>query len=283
MATDAAESLDERVHVLQEHGFLCHIQVQTRFNIPPRQAFEIISDPDNARIFRSIEECTHRKVLHENKARQRVSVVHQSGWKFLWHKGHFTTKLLVEQDDNAMVMAFRLAEQGFMKNFEGFWRMEPMPGNPEATLAVLHQNVLPVVYAPGLNWVITKICKAQIEAMLQDFHAEVDRVKAGGPIPKHQQQKMKGKRSWVTIPVNGFSLDLDSESDDGSAAPEAAGDATTKGPSDGVEAEAANASRQAATSSSDQWPLLDAAKHNMISAQYEGNESQEASSSIADD
>ena len=99
----------------------------------------------------------------------------------------------------------------------------------QATLAVLHQNLQPIVSAPGLDWVthspgphssdspavrcsalarenclvsmvpaphpgrspvgdsrrlghsqvLTKICKAQIEAMLQDVRAEVDRLKTG--------------------------------------------------------------------------------------------------------
>lgn len=177
-----------------------------------------------------------------------------------------------------MVMAFRLAEQGFMKRFEGFWRMEPMPdGDPEATLAVLHQNVLPVVYAPGLNWVVTKICKAQVEAMLQDVQAEVDRIKAGNPIPEHQQEKMKGKRSWVTKPVNGFNLDLDGDSDDGSVA---ALETTSDNHSSGAQ-NSALPSQEAAMSSNDQWPLLDAAKHNMMS--IEGNASKNASPSIVDD
>ena len=50
----------------------------------------------------------------------------------------------------------------------------------QATLAVLHQNVLPCISAPGLNWVITKICRAQIEAMLEDVKKEVSRIRKGG-------------------------------------------------------------------------------------------------------
>lgn len=263
MVAKTSEPLDERVHILQEHGFLCHIKAHTRLELPPRQAFEIIADPDNARIFRSIEECTYRKVLYEKQQKQRVAVEHQSGWKFLWHKGQFATKLLVEQDNKAMVMAFRLAESGFMKNFEGFWRMEPVPGDPEATIAVLHQNVLPVVYMPGLNWALTKICKAQIETLLHDVHTEVDRIKTGKPIPRHQEEKMKGKRSWVQPPVNGFKLDLSSDSDTGSWASGPDAEAAPDAPRD---AEDASPPSRHQSSEDDQWPLLEAAKHNMISA-----------------
>jgi hypothetical protein len=145
-----------------------------------------------------------------------------------------SSKFELPQDDNAKVMAFRLRTPGFMRKFEGFWRMEPYPGQPQvcgrqssgicrgslgshscricrsplwqalclgavstqlqldgclhsaakgmcvqATLAVLHQNVLPCVSAPGLNWVITKICRAQIEAMLEDVKKEVSRIRNG--------------------------------------------------------------------------------------------------------
>lgn len=113
----------------QEVGWLCHVRMQQKLDLPPDKAYDIISDPDNARIFRNIEvrllavmpprmarqnhadekaelntilsrpqECTHRKILHDNgRGRLRVEVDHQSGWRFLWHKGQFTTKLLVEQ------------------------------------------------------------------------------------------------------------------------------------------------------------------------------------------
>lgn len=58
----------------------------------------------------------------------------------------------------------------------------------QATLAVLHQNVLPCITAPGLNWVITKVCQAQIEAMLDDVKKEVSRVRNGGHmLPCHIQ------------------------------------------------------------------------------------------------
>mmetsp|Transcript_2675 Transcript_2675/g.7945 ORF Transcript_2675/g.7945 Transcript_2675/m.7945 type:complete len:317 (-) Transcript_2675:355-1305(-) len=294
-AEEPSQPLDERVQVLQEEGFLCHVTVNCRLDVPPRTAFEVISDPDNARVFRSIEECTYRKVLHENRGRKRVAVEHRSGWRFLWHKGHFDTKLLVEQDDDAMVMAFRLAERGFMRNFEGFWRMEPMPGDPQATLAVLHQNVLPIVSAPGLNWVLSKICKAQVEAMLHDVRTEVDRIKTGAPIPEDQRKKMEGKRSWKEQTVRGFSLDLDgfSSDEDDTAQPPAASLKHQSGPQASTSATDINGATAAgkeqaaaadpgavasspalspAVAKSNEWPLLDAAKHNMISAEQPDGE-----------
>lgn len=44
---------------------------------------------------------------------------------------------------------------------------------------MLHQNLLPCVSAPGLNWLVTKVCRAQIENMLKDLKQEIRRVNKG--------------------------------------------------------------------------------------------------------
>jgi hypothetical protein len=49
----------------------------------------------------------------------------------------------------------------------------------QGTYAVLHQNLLPCVSAPGLNWLVTKVCRAQIENMLKDLKQEIRRVNKG--------------------------------------------------------------------------------------------------------
>jgi hypothetical protein len=33
------------------------------------------------------------------------------------------------QDERARIMAFTLKQEGLMKRFEGFWRVEPFPGS----------------------------------------------------------------------------------------------------------------------------------------------------------
>lgn len=48
-----------------------------------------------------VQECTHRKVLHDDgRGRQLIEVDHKSGWRFMWQHGSFTTRLLVEQVDD---------------------------------------------------------------------------------------------------------------------------------------------------------------------------------------
>lgn len=61
------------------------------------------SNPSDGKFHRR-QECTHRKVLHDNgRGRLRVEVDHQSGWRFMWHKGKFITRLLVEQVSAALI------------------------------------------------------------------------------------------------------------------------------------------------------------------------------------
>jgi hypothetical protein len=57
----------------------------------------VSSRPDAAKSV-LVQECTHRKVLHDDgRGRQRIEVDHKSGWRFMWHNGSFTTSLLVEE------------------------------------------------------------------------------------------------------------------------------------------------------------------------------------------
>jgi hypothetical protein len=111
---------------------------------------------------------------------------------------------------------------------------------------VLHQNILPCVSAPGLNWLVTKVCRAQIENMLRDLKQEISRVKngmsymicllsiprkvpaagvanttslfklrktwraAGDPILAEQQDKLTaGERSWAQPNINRHQMDMD--------------------------------------------------------------------------
>jgi pyrrolidone-carboxylate peptidase len=43
-------------------GYLCHIQLNCRLEVPPEVVFEIFSHPDNAGAFRDIKKVGYRKV-----------------------------------------------------------------------------------------------------------------------------------------------------------------------------------------------------------------------------
>jgi hypothetical protein len=43
-------------------GYLCHIQLNCRLDVPPEVVFEIFSHPDNAGAFRDIKKVGYRKV-----------------------------------------------------------------------------------------------------------------------------------------------------------------------------------------------------------------------------
>ena len=40
---------------MQNAGFMCHIAMHSKLDVPHEIAFGVISDPDNARLFRNID------------------------------------------------------------------------------------------------------------------------------------------------------------------------------------------------------------------------------------
>lgn len=40
---------------MQNAGFMCHIAMRCKLDVPHKTAFGVISDPDNARLFRNID------------------------------------------------------------------------------------------------------------------------------------------------------------------------------------------------------------------------------------
>lgn len=40
---------------MQNAGFMCHIAMRCKLDVPHETAFGVISDPDNARLFRNID------------------------------------------------------------------------------------------------------------------------------------------------------------------------------------------------------------------------------------
>ena len=74
------------VHARARKGLAALVLAAGELPIPPRQAYELMSHPDNAAIFRGIERCTYRRVLwaaadcgRPGDGRQTVEVENESG------------------------------------------------------------------------------------------------------------------------------------------------------------------------------------------------------------
>lgn len=105
-------------------------------------------------VFKHMDRCSERRLLSTEGGVRRLHVAHEASWRFLFWKGSFTTRLVVEEDPVNRHMAFQLApnSSGIMAKFRGTWHVRPHPHSPEksdsfldqvggeARLLVLHQR-----------------------------------------------------------------------------------------------------------------------------------------------
>jgi hypothetical protein len=226
--TDGYTKDDEKLVVSQPDGFMAQISLTARVDFPPDGIYDILTDPDNARLFRNLKECTKRVVLEDDGNYQKVEVEHSSGWRFLMFHGEFHTSCLVEQDRAKGTMLFHLAKPGIMKKFEGLWRVAPLmreDGTVDAKQShvTLEQSLLPAFAFPKpFDHLLKGICKSQIQGMMEDLRTEVRRQLQGNPIPKDQVKQMAQwkVKSWRTssevAPQSGQNGAPDGERDESS-------------------------------------------------------------------
>ncbi|KAJ7570126.1 hypothetical protein O6H91_01G107400 [Diphasiastrum complanatum] len=185
------------IQITVPKGSLCKLDCTFKIGIPPDAVFNIITDPDNKRVFKNIERLTYHRVLRDEGNRQLVEVEQEAIWKFLWLTGTFTVHVLVDQDRNTHTMKFELAKEGFMKRFEGSWNLEPLfvdltnhssnsslvlgaQSGRVASVVKLQQIVQPsLIPPPPLSWYIRAITARTIELMIQDLQAEGKSIREG--------------------------------------------------------------------------------------------------------
>ncbi|KAI5082746.1 hypothetical protein GOP47_0002489 [Adiantum capillus-veneris] len=110
--------------VTQPKGSFCQIDARFSVPLPPDDVYNIITDPNNRRVFKNIKEVTYRKVLQDDGNKQLVEVEQLGRWRFLMISGTFSCRVLVEQDRKQHTMIFDLVKQGMMRKFSGSWKIE---------------------------------------------------------------------------------------------------------------------------------------------------------------
>ncbi|XP_024366129.1 uncharacterized protein [Physcomitrium patens] len=185
-AWESAEFVHEppMLKITQPKGSFCQIDARFSVALPPDGVFNIITDPNNRRVFKNIKEVVYRKVLEDDGNRQLVEVEQLGRWRFLMLSGTFSSRVIVEQNREEKLMLFDLSRQGMMKKFSGSWKIEPMlaselsigsrENNATPGSWVNFQQVLePAIVPPWpLNGYVRGVTERIIREMLADLQLE---------------------------------------------------------------------------------------------------------------
>ncbi|XP_024023876.1 uncharacterized protein LOC21410369 [Morus notabilis] len=182
-------------------GSLCNLKVNVNVGLPPDAVFNIVIDPDNKKVFKNIKEVISRKVLVDEGHRQVVELEQAALWKFLWWSGTIAVHVLVDQNREDHSMKFKQVKTGFMKKFEGCWRVEPLfvdeklcfPLKPKSwseycsctggkgrlgSKVSLEQLIQPaIVPPPPISWYLRGITTRTTEMLINDLRAEAARIR----------------------------------------------------------------------------------------------------------
>ncbi|MCO5590733.1 hypothetical protein L7F22_044708 [Adiantum nelumboides] len=189
-------------------GTLCHIESTFQIGIPPDAVYDIVTDPENKRVFKNIKEVTYRNVIEDEGHRQLVEVEQSAIWRFLCFSGIMHIRLYVDQDRRTHSLKYHLAREGFMKKFEGTWDVKPVyvdaphckvlqnPGDEPscrtsrvASEVHFRQVLQPIlVPPPPVSWYIRGISSKQTESLLEDLQAEAKRLREGNESDTRHQQ-----------------------------------------------------------------------------------------------
>ncbi|XP_058005717.1 uncharacterized protein LOC110641631 isoform X2 [Hevea brasiliensis] len=148
-----------------------------------------------------IKEVISRKVLLDEGPRQLVELEQAAIWKFLWWSGTISVHVLVDQNRQDLTMKFKQVQTGFMKKFEGCWRVEPVfvdecvchPFKPKTWIdyysctegkgrigskVSLEQIIQPtLVPPPPISWYLRGITSRTTEMIVNDLIAEAARIR----------------------------------------------------------------------------------------------------------
>lgn len=189
------------IEVIVPKDSLCQLNVKANVGLPPDAIYNIVIDPDNRRVFKNIQEVLSRKVLLDEGSRQIVELEQAAIWRFLWWSGTISVHVLVDQNRDDYSMKFKQVKPGFMKRFEGSWKVEPIlldeklchPFKPKTlseymsrtqgngrigSKVTLQQLVEPaIVPPPPISWYLRGITTRTVEMLINDLLDEAARIK----------------------------------------------------------------------------------------------------------
>uniref|UniRef100_A0ACD5Y2R0 Uncharacterized protein n=1 Tax=Avena sativa TaxID=4498 RepID=A0ACD5Y2R0_AVESA len=189
------------IKVTVPQGSLCNLNLSFKAGLPPDAVYNIIIDPENKRVFKNIKEVISRKVLLDEGSRQVVEVEQAAIWKFLWWSGILSVHVFVDQNRINHTVKFKQGRSGFMKKFEGCWKIEPLFVDKELCLPLdprtleeydsctagrgrvgsaitLDQLIEPALLPPQpIAWYVRGITARTTEMLVNDLIAETARLR----------------------------------------------------------------------------------------------------------
>mmetsp|Transcript_5855 Transcript_5855/g.36300 ORF Transcript_5855/g.36300 Transcript_5855/m.36300 type:complete len:253 (-) Transcript_5855:460-1218(-) len=211
-ASDTPKSpctVDVSMHVTVPKGCTCRMFATLDVPIDADQVYDILTDPENRRVFRNVKQVLHRSVVEDDGNKQVVDVEQLGRWKFLCFGGSFTTKLRVTQDRRRKTVKYALQSGGFMRTFDGTWKiLEKKLGSEKEDLtdwkavdepavrcsptgAHVHfaQELCLAVSPPAsLSRIIGKITAHTAKNILRDLYEESLRIYHGIPVQEEVQR-----------------------------------------------------------------------------------------------
>ncbi|CAI5461032.1 unnamed protein product [Closterium sp. Yama58-4] len=191
------EDEQPKLEVSVPKGSFCRMDAQFQLALPPDLVYSTLCDPSNRRVFKNITDVSYRKVLYDDGDVQEVELQQGARWRFLFLSGTFDVRLRVKQDRPNLKMSFKLIRPGFMKQFEGYWQLEPLV-NPMrvATSVQLCQVVQPTLTPPPiLSHYLRGISTQITRDMLKDFQTEAARIRYDLPVDADVEKELEKIRS----------------------------------------------------------------------------------------
>lgn len=182
-------------------GSLCNLKVKFKVGLPPDAIYNIVTDPDNKRVFKNVQEVISRRVLVDEGHRQVVEVEQSAIWRFLWWSGTISVHVCVDQNRKDHTVKFKQGKSGFMEKFEGCWKVEPLfvdeqycsPFKPRSwaeydsctggkgrigSVVSLEQLIQPaLIPPPPISWYLRGITAWTTEMLITDLLAEAARLR----------------------------------------------------------------------------------------------------------
>ncbi|CAI5930622.1 unnamed protein product [Closterium sp. NIES-64] len=120
------------ITVTMGSGAVCQLDCTATVALPPDAVFNVVRDPHNRRVFKNVKSVSDVRVVSDDGGVQHVEMNMTFLWRLPAISGTFTAHVLMIQDRPNRMLSYELTRPGFMKKFQGFWKVEPLvvPSSP---------------------------------------------------------------------------------------------------------------------------------------------------------